>query len=475
MKKNIPVTFGPSTDVATSPFLKNSRVINAFTELSDNPDIPFAIYSGPGTKDFATFTSGGEFRGFILRDPATAYAVSGENLYKLRANGVATQIGVVQGSGPVIMAANKKNTGPQIAIVTGTIVYLLENDVLITYPDADLPLGANSVAYIDGYLVFSFNDGRFYITAINEAGSVNALDFAEAEGSPDNCVCLFVDSRQILIFGDESIEPWVNTGNAAFPFERINGAFMPIGLLSKHTPKSVDNSVMFVSSKGHVARIEGYVAKRVSNAGVEKSIQDSVNKGQQSEIVAWTYVEGGHEYYCLAGRDWSYQFDASTNLWLETESIGFDRTRRQLYLRAFNKHLVGDLSLAKCYEVNFDTRTEAGGSFVWSVRSSAIEFGSRRIRFDALSVIMDVGQGIAGAGGETETPKIMLRWSDDRGKTWDGDLVEEFGQQGEYGKQILFTRLGTSQGHGRIFEISSSSPVFGALIKAEAAIQVLAV
>jgi hypothetical protein len=469
----VAVHFGPEHAQGRSLLANGSSMINCFTEPTNGGPVPYAIYSGMGFSPFATFDGGGIHRGFHLMNASTAYAVSGENIYKLRSNGSAQLIGAVLGQSPVIMAQNKKNTGPQLAIVADTKVYILENDTVTEFVDPDLPSGAKAVAYFDGYLIFVFSDGRLYITGINDT-SIAPLDFAEAEASPDDLVTVFVHKREVLFMGTDTIEPWVDTGNATFPFERVNSALIPVGCLSKYTPKNFDNTVVFISNKGHVVRLEGYDARRISDFDVEAAIQRTVNLGAGGAITAETWSEGGHEFYSISSMDWTYTYDASTQLWFKEQSLGLKRTRRAGYIRAFDKHIVGDVSGGKTYQMSFDYRDEAGIDFVWSVRSKPIEAGEKRIRFDRLNIFIETGVGIApGDNFQQENPKIMVRWSDDRGKTWDGDIYHDLGQQGRYDKQITMTRMGMSQGYGRIFEISSSSPVVGALVSAKATIQVM--
>lgn len=474
MGQTVKVTFGPNHAPGRSLLANSSGVVNAFVEATDGGSVPYAIYSGMGAAEFCTFSEGGANRGFHKRDETTSYAFCGEAVYRLRANRTATRIGTIQGLAPVVTAQNKKNTGPQIVVLTESKIYIIENDLVSEYSDADLPLGPISASYIDGYILFGYADGRFYISAINEANDVAPLDFAEAEGSPDNLTAIFVNGREVILCGAETGEVWVNSGEAAFPFERVNGAMFPSGWIAKHTIKAFDNTFLGVTNKGHVGRAEGYQVKRISNFEVEAAIQRDVDAGLAAEMIAHTKSEGGHEFYVLSGTDWGFTYDAATQLWHKDESHGLTKSRRRFYLRAFDRHLVGDIDGGKCYEENFDTFTEAGGPFVWSVRSQPVEFGPARIIFNALNVSIETGVGNGpNEIGESKNPVLMLRWSDDRGKSWDGDLMEELGEQGNYSPQVTFSQLGTSEGYGRIFELSCSSPVRGALVSALADIKVL--
>jgi hypothetical protein len=57
-------------------------------------------------------------------------------------------------------------------------------------------------------------------------------------------------------------------------------------------------------------------------------------------------------------------------------------------------------------------------------------------------------------------PQIMLRWSDDGGHTWSNEHWKSMGLIGEYGKRVLWRRLGMTQKiRDRVYEISGTDPV----------------
>jgi len=65
-------------------------------------------------------------------------------------------------------------------------------------------------------------------------------------------------------------------------------------------------------------------------------------------------------------------------------------------------------------------------------------------------------------------PKVMLRWSDDGGHTWSNYHVRSMGKLGEYGKRVIWRRLGmTMKLRDRVYEISGNDPVKIAIMGAE--------
>ncbi|MGI9158928.1 MAG: hypothetical protein ACR2K1_04165 [Saprospiraceae bacterium] len=62
----------------------------------------------------------------------------------------------------------------------------------------------------------------------------------------------------------------------------------------------------------------------------------------------------------------------------------------------------------------------------------------------------------------------MLRWSDDGGHTWSNEYWRDMGQIGEYGKRVIWRRLGmTTKLRDRVYEISGTDPVKIVIMGAE--------
>ena len=65
----------------------------------------------------------------------------------------------------------------------------------------------------------------------------------------------------------------------------------------------------------------------------------------------------------------------------------------------------------------------------------------------------------------------MLRWSDDGGHTWSNEHWASMGKIGEYGKRVIWRRLGmTTKLRDRVYEVSGSDPVKIAIMGAELAV-----
>jgi hypothetical protein len=75
---------------------------------------------------------------------------------------------------------------------------------------------------------------------------------------------------------------------------------------------------------------------------------------------------------------------------------------------------------------------------------------------------------ISSASTTVAAPQVMLRWSDDGGHTWSNEHWAEIGRIGEYGRRVIWRRLGmTLKLRDRVYELSGSDPVKIAIMGAE--------
>ena len=360
MSKTISIPIGPGSDPARSKYAGVATVINAFAEASQQGKVPFALYSDPGLVAFATFANEGSIRG-IERFGSIAYVVAGETLYKVASDATTTTIGTVIGEESVIFARNAQSPNPQIIIVSDADVYLLQNNVVVAFPDADLPDVVVSATFIDQYIVFLLRDGRFFWSEVNDADDIDALNFKTAEGRPDNGVVNVTIGREMWVLGEETVEVYATSSDADDPFPRVPGGFIGRGCKARHSAKAFDNSLIWVDDLGRVVKPQGgFTPVRVSNHGVESDIQRSINNQTASEIEGFVWSEGGHEFYQLSGADWTWVLDASNSYWHKKDSLGEPRSRIRHYARAFDKHIVGNFETATIYTMSMTAYDEAG-------------------------------------------------------------------------------------------------------------------
>jgi hypothetical protein len=137
--------------------------------------------------------------------------------------------------------------------------------------------GAVSVAYINSYvIVVPVQDdtigstGKFFWIEPGEK-IIDALNFANAERSPDRINQVITFGDMFWLFGDTTTEPWVTTGNPDAPMARFQGIIFDRGSW-EGTAVKVQDSMIVVDQEGGVFIISGG-QKRISTPQVEERIR----------------------------------------------------------------------------------------------------------------------------------------------------------------------------------------------------------
>ena len=496
-----------SSYVARSINAADNRMVNLFPEvipeggkepgfLNRAPGLQFqqTVGTGPIRALWAHQTNGADF-----------YVVSGTEVYKMTSlTATPVKIGDVADGGPVSIADN----GTQLFFACNgpSYIYNEATNEFKQITDPDFP-GAVTVGYLDGYFVFNEpNSQRVWVTALLDGSSIDPLDFASAEGSPDGLVAVNVDHREAWLFGTDSVEVWYDVGGTDFPLQRIQGAFNEIGCVAAFSIAKLDNSLFWLGTdargQGIVYKANGYTGQRVSTHAIEYAI---AQYGNISDAVAYTYQQEGHGFYVLtfpsANATWVY--DAATQAWHERAGLvngQFTRHRSNCQCNFGGNIIVGDFENGNIYTFDLDVYADNNTPQKWLRSWRALPTGQNNLNRSAhhsLQLDAETGVGLNSlttdqnvflitenyeriitesgnrivAGVEqvpTPAPQVMLRWSDDGGHTWSNEHWTSMGRIGEYGHRTIWRRLGmTLKLRDRVYEVSGTDPVKVAIVGAE--------
>jgi hypothetical protein len=412
------------------------------------------------------------------------YAVIGASFFKIDSSWNATLISSsVSGTGQASMVDN----GTQIFIATNPdgYIYNTSTGVFAQIGDPDFP-GAVTVGYLDGYFVFNQpNSQRIWVTELFDGLSINPLDFASAEGAPDDVVSLIVDHREVWVFGTNSTEVWYDAGQPDFPLARIQGAFNEIGCAAPYSVAKMDNSVFWLGAdirgRGIVYKAQGYQGVRISTHAIEYAIQ---SYGDISDAVAYTYQQDGHAFYVLTfpSAEATWVFDASTQMWHQRGysnvfTGNVERHRGNCQAVFANKVVVGDALHGRIGYYDFDSYVEFDSVQRWMRSWRALPTGENTLKRTAQhSLQLDCESGYGSdtaydsspSSSDDLDPQVMLRWSDDGGHTWSNEHWRGTGAIGEYGRRVIWRRLGmTTKLRDRVYELSGSDETKIAIMGAE--------
>lgn len=446
------IPFGSQSYRHASLPLSAQRMVNCYLE----PAAPAAKTFAAVVQCFGAanwFNVGtGPMRGGIVVN-GVPYVVSGTKLYKILVSGTAQELGTIPGTGRVDMAGDETN----VMVVTVPDAYYYNGSSVAQVTDPDFP-GAAWVENIDGYFVIAEpGSGRFYISSNRNPASWDALDFATAEKYPDDIVSGVVQLGELILFGRESGEVWFNSGDADFPLQKAQSGHFEVGSMSAEGPAKADNSICFPGHDGIVYKLNGYTPVRISTTAVEQAIARATDKNFRG--MSWT--ENGHAFYGLFSSDFGFVYDCSTQLWWERLSHGLPYWRGAFVLRAFDRLLVGDSDGNSLATLTDEAFTDFGGVLRSSSTSPPVSQDNKRMVHPRLELVFEQGVGTTGQGAD---PLVMLRWSDDGGRTWSSEYWRKLGRAGEFRRRTCWNRLGMAR--DRVYEYAITDPVRRTLILA---------
>lgn len=447
-----------------------SRVINLYPETAPQGSRAKIVHYGtPGQTLWTTAGTGTIRAGFEALN--YAYALSGGSLYRLDSTGAATLCtgDTIPSTGTAMITDN----GVQLVVQSGTEGFYVTGTVVTKITDADFP-GFSSVDYIDGYIVGSRPDsGQWFISALFDASSYDASDFATAESNPDHLMRVLVDHREVWLFGPKSIEPWTNTGNAAFPFERVGGAILEKGCGAALSPAKLDNSVVWLGDDRMVYRAEGYQPARISTHAIEEILLS----GTISDAFGMTYAQGGHSFYVLTlptlGRTLVYDAAAPdpSMAWHERRSgtaLVEAVWAPQCIFTAYGKTLAG-LTDGRIAELDLNTYADLDGPIRSSIISLPLYPDGDRGIMDGIELECELGVGLT--TGQGSDPQVMMRYSDDGGGVYSNERWASVGAIGSRRNRAMWERCGIFR--QRVVEFAVSDPVKRAFYGANAKIRKL--
>jgi hypothetical protein len=254
----------------------------------------------------------------------------------------------------------------------------------------------------------------------------------------------------------------------------VSGGFIEVGCAARWSVAKLDNSVFWLSrnefGQGQLVRADaGYQPKIVSTRAIER-IWDGYSTIDDAEAIA--YQMGGYSWYQItfptAGKTWVFDVSNSTPsepMWHEREFYNAGHPTRDLACtHAFfeGTHVVGDYRNGNLYALDWDTYTDNTTTLRRLVRTPYIHGERKRVFHKELE--LDIQAGVGLAAGQGSDPQVIMRYSDDKGRTWSNERWRTMGKMGEYSKRTRWHMLGSS--YERTYEFVISDPVEVAIVSA---------
>lgn len=444
------------------------------------------LYPTPGLTLFAQTLK--PVRG-LFEINGRVFAVGAGSLFELMKDGTNVNRGPVGNDFlPVTMATNG-TAGNQLAICSAGQVYIFYLKDAPNWPANSLfEVGgiqgqASQIVFCDGYFVVTLRalDGtgtnKFQVSSLEDGSQWNPLSVQQISVFPENIGAIVAVFRQIWLFGvNGHSQVYYNSGASAFtPFDVIQGAYMEEGINAPHSLCVLDNAPFWiggnVNGSGIAWRANGYAPVRISNFAVETAWASYPAKC--SDAIGYSYRDQGHTFWVLRfpsanngfGATWVY--DVATQMWHERGYwsqegfTGFSAHLSQCHCFAFNQHLVGDWNSGNIYSMAVGVYTDNGNPIRRLRRAPHVSSEDQRIFHAQMQIAVEVGDGpqppLVDGAGNPRGPQMMLRWSNDGGRTWGNEHWASAGQAGKYQDRVFWNRLGYAR--DRVYEVSVTDPI----------------
>ena len=429
-----------------------ARLVNCFIEgLPEDAKTPALLTRAPAVASWATVGPSGATIEGTHADHGLLYVVSGGGFYSVTSTPTATLRGAVGSSTEIDMDSN--TAAVVVVSPPNAYHYTPATTTFAQITDSDFTArGAGDVEFCDNFMLFREPDtGRFFGADLGSVSAFDSLNFATAEGSPDTTVGLKVDQRQVLQFGERSLELWQNTGASGFPFTRLEPGFIERGCVNGKTVAKLDQSVFWVADDYTVRRLDGLTPVRVSDHSVEQWLRTVT----LLSLRGFSYSLEGHLVYLLSAPEGCFAYDVTTQLWTEKQSYGYSSWNWAHPVAYDGKILVGSTTSNVVGELDPDSYADLADTHRAEWTYQPVYAEGRTAFHHRLELMFDVGVGLT--TGQGSDPEVMLSASDDGGRTWRAFPNKKLGPIGHYRQRVQWYALGSSR--QRVYRVAVSDPV----------------
>lgn len=430
---------------------------NRYLEVgTDNRPI---LLPRPCLTSFATIGDG-PIRGFYCKAGVIGgdyLVVSGSRLFRVTVSGSSTEIGTIAGSDWVEIDSPD---GDSIFIASG-VLYLFDGSSLSTVDTPD-DVSITSLRAVASYVLLQVADsGVFYWIQPGEI-TIDALDFATAERSPDNGVCIRLIGDLVGLWQTDGAEVWFLTGDPDAPFQRQSGIVWEVGCAFRGSACNYDNAVVCVSAHSQ----EGLGVYRFGQGPPQKISEFAIDEALRgaSAVSAFVFYFDGHLFYVVRCEGVAtYAYDASApegSRWCEFASYLKTNWLPQCAASASGVPLLlGSSEDGTLYTLDAESGQDDGQP-VQRVVTGRIACPDRMI-VNRIRLFASVGW----SPSLTLTPKVNLRTARD-GFTFGNPRERTFGARGEFDHRTIWEGCGEARAPALVIEITDSdnaqTTIFGA-------------
>jgi len=414
-----------SSNVAVSA----ERLVNCYAEAGPGDGRSrLVLRTVPGESAFSSISSAN----VRAASPVGDYIFIAANgyLYRVNETGTAENLGGIIDSEDTTISAH----GQDATVTAGGTYYVWDDSAsTLTEPTGAAFDDAGSVTYLNSVTLFSESGGRrFQWSDVLDPLTLDALNFATADGRNDNILRVMADKTKVWIYGETSIEVWYRVPGASgsSSFARLPDGIIDQGLKSYKLLSRHDAGMFFVGNDDVVYETSSGL-KPISTAPVNTALKDG------TPTHCSYYEHRGHKFCVVRFSDrpaWCY--DLTTGLWHERASgVNFDAWTCVEIVSHFDKWY----SISRgggIYEMA-EVSADVAGHLKRGWTSRTIYLDGKKFSVSEVEFLCQMGATDLGRDA-----MVSMRYSRDGGKTFSPEIMEPIGDLGEYENRVIYRSLG---------------------------------
>lgn len=429
--------YGLSTFDRDRGNLPKLPVINMFVEEAPTETNP-VLLSRPGLTTTSTTMGTGPVKQLYTVDGVlngALFGISNGHLYS-----GSTDLGAIDGTGSASMAG----LPGFVFACQGTSCWAYNGTTLSS---VTMPGGFNVRSICTGtdrLIVIDDGTGHFYWSDVL-TDTVESLNFATAENSPDNLLdCLFIGDTLFLL-GSQTVEWWpASSADPNLPYQPLVGKTFQVG--TRATGCCVEFATTLAWITNHNQICVGDPQNIISTPSIDEKIANSASAR------LWKFYLDGVAFLAVTLDAETHVFSKHSSQWSVFESYGKTNWIPQCYADGnFGSSVDGTISKWSTDYQDFggllERRFRAGQGII-----------AGTVGINSLVLKTNPGQTPFLSGDYLE-PRVELRTSKDGGFTWSNWRTKSLGVQGAYRKLIRWLGLGFFGYPGILVEVRVTDPV----------------
>lgn len=437
-----------------------------------------ALIPWPGTRIniiFPEVSSESPIRGsFYFENDRKMYQVCGNRVFSIDITGLPIFLGMLSTSTGLVSIAS--NTS-QVLFVDGANGHLWDGTSFNLITSEGFPTNPIFCTYFDGFLIVcEGGTNKFFISAVNDGMTWDALQFATTSSEPDILVAVTMLKRRLYLLGTKTVEIWYDAGAPVFPFARDNTQAFEFGCAAIGSVANDNEGILvWLAQTGtgapSVKMTDGGDINTISTPEVTLAIQSYTDV---SDATGFLVTINGILFYVLnftkANVSWLYNF--TYNNWSTLSMADDSRYFAQTHVYFNGIHYLGHYkknalyALSSLYTNNDQTiikRTRIGKIFRSpngqniAIKSFEIQFAqglsannitSEAFFTDNSGNIFTDNQGNPFYDNTytlpiktIENPVVYLSFSHD-GENWSNEVTRPIGGIGETQIRTVWNNLG---------------------------------